>query len=180
MLVFGALAEVPLAELPLLPVPGAPVTGGGGKRRKRPVRPLAEIQAEARATPQVVEEAAAAAPAPKPGPTLPALPWQSPQVLPPTPQPAKVLPFQRAPAHGRARIREENDAVEASVGAIAGLHAHLNEEHDRLAETGLHIDPLYLHGAFNEDHDRAASHATTARVDQDEEDAIALLLDGID
>jgi len=200
MLVFGALAEVPLAELPLLPVPGAPaVTGGGGKRRKMPVRPLREIEAEARVTPQIAEQAAtASAPVPKQAPTLPVGPWQSPQILPATAEPAKVVPFPR-PVRGRARIREEDDAVVAAAGATAAAHAYLNEDNDTTTAAAAVTAGLQanlredhdtsraeanalarLHGNIAEENDLAASHVTTAHVDQDEEDAIALLLDGID
>lgn len=197
---FSALSAVP-------PAPVTTPTGGGGKRKKKPVRPIWDIQREKEAAaaaaavaPAQTSKPAELAPTAAPSAPAPAAkplgPWLPAQLLPDQREDAKVLPFvRRTRAH--LASTEDDDGLDAAAQAPAGLHANLQvEDDDRLAadaeapagvalhhaeghdraDAAMHIDPVFAHAMLRDDHDQVQANGFA----NDDEDAIALLLDALD
>lgn len=168
----GAPLASPIEYLPAPPIPPVETpTGGGGKRRKRSIRPIWDLQGEKDALAAATREespaiVARSATAPRTLSSARRLPvWRVPQLVPELPrQSGMVIPL---PRRANFSATEEDDKSRGGARVYAVRRADLchADEHDQVA-AALHVDPSDM--------------IIVPDLTQDDEDAVALLLDNLD
>lgn len=214
MLGIGALGQYALAQFPSSPTPPPapiepPAGSGAYPRKRKPIRPIWDIQRELdrqQAAPAPVATESAAAPlkakAREPFVSREGLepyPWSQllPQPVPivtPAPQRNKPrayvsghlaedadtapfgLPAEPDVPDAHGRLREADDTGHAAVQVqVAGL-GRLHEAHDHTLAQGTVSTPHRANLSLREDGDQARASGFV----NDDEDAIALILDALD